>query len=102
MLVPSAVWICKGPATHRVGPLRSLAPANRVHQSNWHRVCHKKLKVGPHSERVAYTKRAVWGLNMPEVPNNEEIEEINDPKTRLLHAGARVLIDDGFEVWRAG
>jgi AcrR family transcriptional regulator len=39
---------------------------------------------------------------MPDVPTADEIIAIADPRERLLAAGARLLVDDGFRVIAAG
>jgi AcrR family transcriptional regulator len=39
---------------------------------------------------------------MADVPTTDEIAAITDPRERLLAAGARMLVDDGFRVLAAG
>ncbi len=39
---------------------------------------------------------------MPEVPSREDLATISDPADRLVHAGARLLVDDGFRILAAG
>ena len=39
---------------------------------------------------------------MPDVPTRDEIGDIADPAERLVHAGARLLADDGFRILANG
>lgn len=39
---------------------------------------------------------------MPDVPTTDQIAAIADPRERLLAAGARMLVDDGFRIIAAG
>lgn len=39
---------------------------------------------------------------MPEVPTRDALAEIADPAERLVQAGARLLVDDGFRVLASG
>ena len=39
---------------------------------------------------------------MPEVPTRDDLTEIADPAERLLQAGARLMVDDGFRILANG